>query len=76
MRGRMGRRWGAATAQRWAMTAVLAVASGMSANNSVIIGPLFSHASEDEVTRSALSTKAELAMHSKASCAAWKLGSA
>ena len=40
---------GAATAQRWAMTAVLAIASGRSANSSAIAAPSLSQASGDEV---------------------------
>ena len=48
-RGRIGLRLGAATAQRWAITAVLAIASGRSANSSAIAAPAFSQASGDEV---------------------------
>ena len=47
-RGRIGLRFGAATAQRCAMTAVLAIASGRSANSSAIAAPSLSHASADE----------------------------
>ena len=39
---------GAATAQRWAITAVLAIASGRSANSSAIAAPSLSQASGDE----------------------------
>ena len=74
--GRIGFRYGASAAQRWAITSVLARASGTSANKAPICLPVLIHVSRLLRRRSWLSTYSPSEMHSIASCASKKSGSA